>query len=113
MNDCLFCKIIAGDIPADSLYEDDELLAFRDISPQAPHHFLIIPKKHLRGPSSISAEDERLFGKMMRVGARLATDHGIGDGYRVVVNNGAQAGQSVFHIHMHILGGRPMNWPPG
>jgi histidine triad (HIT) family protein len=113
MTDCLFCKIIAGDIPAETLYQDDDILAFRDISPQAPHHFLIIPKKHLSGPAAITADEEELFGKMMRVGAELAAQHGIGEGFRVVLNNGEQAGQTVFHLHMHILGGRPMTWPPG
>ncbi len=113
MTDCLFCKISAGEIPADTLYEDDEILAFRDIAPQAPTHFLIIPKRHLSGPSAITASEEQLFGKMMRVGAALAEQLGIGNGFRVVLNNGAPAGQTVFHIHMHILGGRPMLWPPG
>ncbi|MBE0584923.1 MAG: histidine triad nucleotide-binding protein [Desulfofustis sp.] len=113
MTDCLFCKIIAGDIPADTLYEDDDILAFRDISPQAPQHFLIIPKKHLSGPAAITAGDEQLFGKMMRVGGELAAHNGVGEGFRVVLNNGEQAGQTVFHLHMHILGGRPMTWPPG
>ena len=113
MTDCLFCKIGAGEIPADTLYEDDEILAFRDIAPQAPTHFLIIPKQHLSGPSAITSSEERLFGKMMRIGAALAEQQGIGNGFRVVLNNGAPAGQTVFHIHMHILGGRPMLWPPG
>ncbi len=113
MTDCLFCKIIAGEIPADKLYEDDEVLAFADISPQAPQHFLVIPKKHITGPSALEEDDERIMGKIMRVGAQIAKEQGIGDNFRVVFNNGAIAGQTVFHIHMHILGGRPMNWPPG
>lgn len=112
-DDCLFCKIIAGDIPADKLYEDDDLFAFWDISPQAPKHFLIIPKKHLVEASSLSDDDEKLMGKIMRMAAKLAADNGIGDGFRIVCNNGAKAGQLVFHIHFHVLGGRPMNWPPG
>lgn len=111
--DCLFCKIVAGQIPADKLYEDDEVLAFRDISPQAPVHFLVIPKKHIVGPAFIEAEDELLIGKMLRAAARIAADQGIGDGYRLVFNNGADAGQTVFHLHLHILGGRHMHWPPG
>lgn len=110
---CLFCKIIAGEIPADKLYEDDEFLAFRDIAPQAPVHILVIPKKHIVGPAFMEAEDEQLIGKMMRVGSRLAADLGLVDGFRMVFNNGAAAGQTVFHIHLHILGGRQLQWPPG
>ena len=113
MSDCLFCKICNGDIPADILYEDDDVVAFRDISPQAPCHFLVIPRKHIQGPADVAAEDEQLIGKMMRVGAEVAAREGVGDGFRVVYNNGAKAGQTVFHIHMHILGGRSLNWPPG
>lgn len=111
--DCLFCKIIAGQIPADKLYEDDAVLAFRDIAPQAPVHFLVIPKKHIVGPAFIEAEDEQLIGRMLRAAATIAADLGIGDGYRLVFNNGADAGQTVFHLHLHILGGRQMHWPPG
>jgi histidine triad (HIT) family protein len=110
---CLFCKIIAGEIPADTLYEDEEFLAFRDISPQAPVHFLVIPKKHIVGPAFMEAEDEQLIGKMMRVGARLAAELDLVDGFRLVFNNGAAAGQTVFHIHLHVLGGRQLLWPPG
>jgi histidine triad (HIT) family protein len=109
---CLFCKIVRGEIPADTLYEDDDILAFRDIAPQAPVHFLVIPKKHLDGPAAVATEDEALIGRLMRVGNTVASQLGITH-YRVVFNNGAQAGQSVFHIHMHILGGRAMTWPPG
>ncbi len=111
-DNCLFCKIIRGEIPAAKLYEDDEILAFRDIAPQAPTHFLVIPKKHLIGPSAVGVEDERLVGKLMRMGSEIAAKEGIAH-YRVVFNNGAQAGQTVFHLHMHILGGRHMAWPPG
>ncbi len=111
-DNCLFCKIVRGEIPADKLYEDDELLAFRDISPQAPIHFLVIPKKHVSGPASIGEADEQLIGRLMRKGAEIAKKEGA-DHFRVVFNNGEQAGQTVFHIHMHILGGRDMNWPPG
>ena len=110
--DCLFCKIAAGDIPAEKLYEDDEMLAFRDIAPQAPVHFLVIPKKHIRDPTGVAEEDEGLIGRMMRTGSRVAKENGITD-FRMVVNNGAEAGQTVFHIHMHVLGGRPLSWPPG
>ncbi len=111
-SDCLFCKIAAGDIPAEKLYEDDEVLAFRDIAPQAPVHFLIIPKRHIQDPANIDAEDEALMGKMMRVGSQVAKDDGITD-FRMVFNNGIEAGQTVFHIHMHVLGGRTLTWPPG
>ncbi|MGL1930740.1 MAG: histidine triad nucleotide-binding protein [Desulfotalea sp.] len=113
MSDCLFCKIAAGEIPAKTLYEDDDVLAFWDIAPQAPIHFLVIPKKHIVDPASLEEDDDALAGKLMRVGSKLAKEHGIGDGFRVVFNNGAKAGQTVFHIHMHILGGRDLQWPPG
>ena len=109
---CLFCKISKGEIPADKLFEDDEVLAFRDINPEAPVHFLVIPKKHISGPADVGEEDERLIGKMMRIGSQVAKQEGI-EHFRVVHNNGAQAGQTVFHIHMHILGGRSLTWPPG
>ncbi len=110
--DCLFCKIAAGHIPAEKLYEDDELLAFRDIAPQAPVHFLVIPKKHIQDPTGVVEEDEGLIGRMMRTGSKVARENGITD-FRLVFNNGAEAGQTVFHIHMHVLGGRSLNWPPG
>lgn len=111
-SDCLFCRIIRGEIPAAKLYEDDEVLAFRDISPQAPTHFLVIPKKHLSGPGTAQAEDEALLGKVIRTGAEVARANGI-DQFRMVMNNGPQSGQTVFHLHLHVLGGRAMNWPPG
>ncbi len=111
-DNCLFCKIIRGEIPAAKLYEDDDILAFRDIAPQAPVHFLVIPKKHICGPESVAEEDEQIVGKMMRVGSELARKESIPH-FRVVFNNGAQAGQTVFHLHMHVLGGRDMTWPPG
>ena len=113
MSDCLFCKIIAGDIPADKIYEDDDVFAFRDISPQAPCHFLVIPKKHIANLNEVGVEDDKLAGKIVRVGAELAVKEGLNGGYRVVFNNGPDSGQVVFHIHMHVLGGRQMNWPPG
>ncbi len=113
MSDCLFCKIIAGEIPSAKLYEDDDVLVFKDINPEAPVHFLVIPKKHITGPAYFEEEDEQCFGKMMRVASRVAREQGIGENFRVVLNNGPQAGQTVFHVHMHILGGRPMGWPPG
>lgn len=111
-DNCLFCKIIRGEIPADILYQDDEVLAFRDIAPQSPVHFLVIPKKHIKGPAAVEAGDERLMGKLMRVGSEVAGQEGV-EQYRIVLNNGEQAGQTVFHLHMHVLGGRSLNWPPG
>ena len=111
-DNCLFCKIIKGEIPAEKLYEDDDVLAFNDISPQAPTHFLVIPKKHISGPAAALGEDDALIGKMFRAGCEVAKKNGI-DHYRLVVNNGEQAGQTVFHLHLHILGGRPLTWPPG
>lgn len=111
-DNCLFCKIIRGEIPATKVYEDDDLLAFRDIAPQAPVHILVIPKKHLSGPSTVTEEDEQVVGKLMRIGNKIAVKEGVPH-YRLVFNNGAQAGQTVFHLHMHILGGRHMAWPPG
>ncbi len=113
MTDCLFCKIVAGQIPANIVYEDDEVMAFRDIAPVAPQHFLIIPKKHLTGPSAIGEEDEQLIGRLMRIAAQVAAENDIGEAFRLVLSNGAGAGQLVFHLHMHILGGRPLHWPPG
>jgi len=112
-SDCLFCKIASGAIPAAKLYEDEELLAFRDISPQAPQHFLLIPKKHLRGPGAVTASEAELVGKMIAKAGEIARELGIGEGYRLVMNNGAEAGQTVFHIHLHVLGGRALTWPPG
>jgi histidine triad (HIT) family protein len=111
MHDCIFCKIVAGEIPAEKLYEDDEVLAFRDIAPQAPVHFLVIPKKHIAGPADVVEADDRLVGKLLRVGAQVAAENGTGDAYRVICNNGSKAGQVVFHIHLHILGGKDRPWP--
>jgi len=109
---CLFCKIINGEIPANKLYEDDDVIAFWDISPQAPKHFLVIPRKHMAGPAAIAQTDQALIGKLMSTGARLAEEQGIPQ-FRMVFNNGSEAGQTVFHLHMHVLGGRVMGWPPG
>ncbi|OGR07430.1 MAG: histidine triad nucleotide-binding protein [Deltaproteobacteria bacterium RIFOXYD12_FULL_50_9] len=109
---CIFCKIIAGQIPAKKLYEDDKILAFWDINPAAPVHFLVIPKKHVSGPAALAEEDQDLVGKLLRDGARLAKENGI-DHFRLVMNNGSEAGQTVFHLHMHVLGGRHLTWPPG
>lgn len=111
-SDCIFCKISKGEIPAKKLYEDDDVVAFWDIAPQAPTHFLVIPRKHLSGPAGASPADDQLVGKLLRTGAELATANGAAD-FRLVLNNGAEAGQTVFHLHMHVLGGRAMAWPPG
>lgn len=111
MSDCIFCKIVAGEIPAKKLYEDDEVLAFWDISPQAPVHFLVIPKKHIAAPVDALEEDDKLIGKLIRIGAKLAAGNGTADGFRVIFNNGRKAGQVVFHIHLHIIGGREKSWP--
>jgi histidine triad (HIT) family protein len=110
--DCLFCKIIAGDIPSKKVYEDEAVFAFRDIAPQAPMHILVVPKKHLHGPEAVQEEDESVIGKMVRTAKEIANTEGLTD-YRLVFNNGAGAGQTVFHLHMHILGGRSLAWPPG
>jgi histidine triad (HIT) family protein len=104
--------MIQGEIPSDKLFENDEVIAFRDIAPEAPVHFLVIPKKHISGPSAVAADDEQLIGRLMRVGDEVARQEGIEE-YRLVFNNGAEAGQTVFHIHMHVLGGRGLTWPPG
>lgn len=109
---CLFCRIIRGEIPCKKLYEDDEIMAFWDINPQAPKHFLVIPRKHIAGPADIAVEDETLIGRLLRRGAALAKENGAGH-FRLVMNNGEQAGQTVFHMHLHVLGGRAMQWPPG
>lgn len=114
MSDCLFCKIIKGDIQADVLYEDDHVLAFRDVSPQAPFHALVIPKKHIPTLNDVEPMDTDLMGKLLLTAAHCAKEAGIDEaGYRTVMNCNAQAGQTVFHIHLHVLGGRDMSWPPG
>lgn len=114
MSDCLFCKIRDKDIPAAIVFEDDDVLAFNDVNPQAAVHVLIIPKKHISTVNDIEAGDESLMGKLFSVAKTIAAQQGISDdGYRMVVNCNEQAGQTVFHIHMHLLGGRNMTWPPG
>lgn len=109
----LFEKIISRDIAADIIYEDEHCLAFKDINPQAPVHVLLIPKQHLDRLGNAQAEDAPWLGHMLSIIPKLSTQLGIADNFRVVINNGAGAGQSVFHLHMHILGGRAMTWPPG
>jgi diadenosine tetraphosphate (Ap4A) HIT family hydrolase len=114
MSDCVFCGIAAGKIKANLVYQDDAVVAFKDIAPKAPVHILIIPRRHLVSVLDIQSEDHALIGQIFQVAARLAREQGIADsGFRLVVNSGADAGQSVFHLHYHLLGGRQMSWPPG
>jgi histidine triad (HIT) family protein len=111
---CLFCEIVAGRIPSRVLYQDDALLAFHDIRPEAPVHVLLIPKKHITSLLDLAPEDDALVGSLVRRGRDLAQELGLGErGFRLVFNAGADAGYSVFHIHLHLLGGRSLGWPPG
>jgi histidine triad (HIT) family protein len=113
-NNCIFCKIIAGEIPATIVYRDERSIAFDDINPQAPVHVLVIPLEHLESLDEASQRDEALLGHMLRVAARIANERGLSEsGYRTVINTGAGAGQSVFHLHAHVIGGRALTWPPG
>jgi len=111
--DCLFCRIVAGEIPSDRVHEDDEVIAFRDIAPQAPTHVLIIPRRHVADLHDLTDADAALLGSLFGAARRIADDEGLERGYRIVSNVGAESGQSVFHLHLHLLGGRPMTWPPG
>ena len=113
MNDCLFCKIIAGQVPSKKVFEDEKTFVFEDINPQAPTHVLIIPKKHIVGLKEAGDADAELIGYCHLVAAKVAKDRGIENGYRTVYNVGRDAGQSVFHLHLHLLGGRKLTWPPG
>jgi len=114
MSDCLFCKIINGDIPAEIVYEDDAVLAFRDINAQAPTHVLVIPRTHIATINDIQPDQGGLIGKMYLAAKQVAKQEGISEsGYRTVMNCGEGAGQTVFHIHLHVLGGRSLGWPPG
>ncbi len=114
MADCLFCRVIAREIPAAIVYEDDRLVAFKDINPQAPMHVLVIPRRHISRLNDLTEGEDALVGEMVRRGAALAREHGHADtGYRTVFNCNAAAGQTVFHIHLHVLGGRSLTWPPG
>ena len=113
-NDCLFCKIISGDIPSTEVYSDDDIYAFRDINPAAPTQILVIPKKHLTDVKSAQAEDEALMGKLLLRANDIAQAEGLAeDGFRYIINTGKHGGQTVFHLHLHILGGRALGWPPG
>ena len=112
MENCLFCKIVAGTIPSTKVYEDDSILAFRDINPQAPVHVLVIPKVHIQDTDGVTAENSAVVAHIFEVIAKVTKELGV-ESYRIVSNIGEQAGQSVFHLHFHVLGGRDMTWPPG
>ena len=114
MDNCLFCKMVSGEIQPDVIYEDDEVLAFRDINPQAPSHALVIPRRHISTLNDLESGDAELMGKLFLVAKTIAQQEGIADaGYRTLVNCNADGGQEVFHIHLHVMGGRRMTWPPG
>lgn len=114
MENCLFCKIAAGEIPSKTVYQDQDVVAFEDINPQAPHHVLIIPRRHITSISDLTLEDGPLLAKIFITAAKLAHEMGIDEsGYRFLTNVGPNAGQSVFHLHFHLLGGRKLGWPPG
>lgn len=114
MSDCLFCKMAAREIQPDVVLETDDLLAFRDINPQAPTHILIVPKRHISTINDLSAEDAELVGKLYLAAKEIARQEGLSErGYRTLINCNAEAGQTVFHLHLHLLGGRAMGWPPG
>ena len=113
MSDCLFCKIIAGQIPAKKVFEDELCFAFEDIHPQAPTHILIVPKKHVVGLKEAQAEDAAILGHLQLTAARIGRERNLENSYRTVFNVGPGSGQSVFHLHLHLLGGRNLSWPPG
>lgn len=114
MSDCLFCRIIRREIPASIVYEDDRVLAFSDINPQAPLHALVVPKRHIDSLNALAPDDDGLVGELVRRAAAIARDKGFADrGFRTVFNTNAEAGQTVFHIHLHVLAGRGLTWPPG
>jgi histidine triad (HIT) family protein len=113
MTSCLFCRIIAGEIPAKKVYEDEHTFAFEDINPKAPTHVLVVPKKHIVGLKEATAEEADVVGRCHLAAAEIARARGIENGYRTVLNVGPGAGQSVFHLHVHLLGGRDLTWPPG
>lgn len=113
-SDCLFCRMLDGEIPSDTVFENERIYAFRDINPQAPTHILVIPRKHISSLNGLEEEDTGLMGELLSAGARIARQEGLADqGYRSVINTGEHGGQSVHHIHLHILGGRALAWPPG
>ena len=110
--DCLFCRIVAGEIPADIVLSTDRFVAFRDISPQAPTHVLVVPRDHYADLPALAAADPQAAGELLAAAAEVARGDGLGDAFRLVMNTGRAAGQTVFHVHAHVLGGRPMGWPP-
>ena len=113
MTDCLFCRIVAGEIPADLVAQNDQAIAFRDVNPQAPVHVLVIPREHHADVGAMATTDADLAGQVLALASEVAQREGLTQGYRLVFNTGASAGQSVFHAHAHVLGGRDLNWPPG
>ena len=114
MANCLFCRVVAGEIPATIVFEDDVVVAFRDVNPQAPLHVLLVPRRHIASLNELSPADDELVGRLVRTAAALAQEHGhSAAGYRTVFNCNADAGQTVFHIHLHLLAGRRLGWPPG
>jgi histidine triad (HIT) family protein len=114
MSECLFCRIVRKEVPATVIYEDDDLVVFKDINPQAPLHALVIPRRHIASLNDLSSSDDALAGQMVRRAAAIAREHGYADrGFRTVFNTNAEAGQTVFHIHLHLLAGRGLTWPPG
>jgi len=113
MSDCLFCRVVRGDVPSKKVYEDDFTFAFEDINPQGPTHVLVVPKKHIAGLKEAKAEDAELLGRCQLAAAEIARQRSIENGYRTVLNVGPGAGQSVFHMHVHLIGGRNLKWPPG
>jgi histidine triad (HIT) family protein len=110
---CLFCKIVEGTIPSKPVYSDDRAYAFADINPQAPVHFLVVPREHIKSTAEAAADHAELLGHLLLTGAKIARDKGLAKGYRVVINTGPDGGQTVDHLHVHILGGRHCTWPPG
>ncbi len=113
MSDCIFCRIANGELPAKLVHVDDDAVAFHDLAPQAPWHLLLVPRRHLASLGAATDDDAALLGRLLATAARIARDHGHGDAFRLVANTGTRAGQSVFHLHFHLLGGRSLGWPPG
>ena len=113
MSKCIFCQIAGGEVPSDIVYKDSEIVAFSDMNPEAPVHILIVPKKHIESLNTAEPEDAALMGRMLLTGARLAQENKLDKGYRLVLNVGREAGQSIDHLHFHLLGGRYLAWPPG
>lgn len=114
MTECLFCKFVSGELQPEKVYEDEDVLAFRDINPQAPHHVLIVPKRHIPSINALDEADAPLIGRLFLVARKIAAELGVAEpGYRTLINCNAAAGQTVFHIHLHLLGGRTFEWPPG